>query len=137
MRQALTAGIVTEFLRSWPFILALCVCGIAAVWWLRAAAQASAVVPESQGSPLEVGGPWSLDDVAKHNQEHDVWIIVKDADDAVNKVYNVTGYVDFHPGGQAILKHAGGNATEGFFGPQHPPTTVDLLREYYIGDLKE
>ncbi len=52
------------------------------------------------------------------------------------QVYDVTDYVDFHPGGDAILRNAGGDCTEGFYGPQHPPTTQDLLREYYIGPLE-
>ena len=52
------------------------------------------------------------------------------------QVYDVTDYVDFHPGGDAILRNAGGDSTAGFHGPQHPPTTIDLLREYYIGPLK-
>lgn len=53
------------------------------------------------------------------------------------QVYDVTEYVDIHPGADAILRNAGGDSTQGFFGPQHPPTTVDLLGEYYIGDLKQ
>ena len=52
------------------------------------------------------------------------------------QVYDVTDYVDLHPGGDAILRNAGGNSTEGFFGPQHPPTTWDIIQEYYVGDLK-
>lgn len=34
----------------------------------------------------KVGGPWSLNDVADHNQEKDAWIIVKDRADGVSKV---------------------------------------------------
>lgn len=56
--------------------------------------------------------------------------------DVCLQVFDVTEYVDIHPGADAILRNAGGDSTEGFFGPQHPPTTVDLLAEYYIGDLK-
>ncbi len=53
------------------------------------------------------------------------------------QVYDVTEYFDMHPGGGAMLRNAGGDSTQGFFGPQHPPTTVDLLDEYYIGDLRK
>lgn len=63
----------------------------------------------------------------------------QDADSARSwrvQVYDVTEYVDIHPGADAILRNAGRDSTDGFFGPQHPPTTVDLLAEYYIGDLK-
>ena len=51
------------------------------------------------------------------------------------QVYDVTDYVDFHPGADAILRRAGDDSTAGFYGPQHPPTTRDLIDEYYIGEL--
>ncbi|MQL93792.1 hypothetical protein Taro_026448, partial [Colocasia esculenta] len=49
-------------------------------------------------------------EVSVHNSKKDCWIIIKD------KVYDVTPYVEEHPGGDAILTNAGGDATEGFFG---------------------
>eukprot|EP01040_Poterioochromonas_malhamensis_P005912 gene5909-6355_t len=69
-------------------------------------------------------------EVAKHNRREDCWIIVD------GKVYDVTGYVDDHPGGDAILNNAGKDSTVGFKGPQHPPSVIDVLKLYYIGDLK-
>ncbi|KAA8544731.1 hypothetical protein F0562_019565 [Nyssa sinensis] len=33
------------------------------------------------------------------------------------RVYDVTSYVEEHPGGDAILAHSGDDSTEGFFGP--------------------
>jgi cytochrome b involved in lipid metabolism len=32
------------------------------------------------------------------------------------KVYDVTSYVEEHPGGDGILNYAGDDSTEGFFG---------------------
>lgn len=32
------------------------------------------------------------------------------------QVYDVTSYVEEHPGGDAILAHAGDDSTEGFYG---------------------
>jgi cytochrome b involved in lipid metabolism len=68
-------------------------------------------------------------EVAQHNSQEDVWIIVK------GKVYDVTPYVEEHPGGLAILKNAGGDATEGFHGPQHPPRVFDIIDDFLIGKL--
>lgn len=67
--------------------------------------------------------------VAEHASQGDAWIIVKD------KVYDVTPYVEEHPGGLAILRHAGGDATEGFHGPQHPPRVFDLIDDFQIGEV--
>lgn len=35
-------------------------------------------------------------------------------------MYDVTSYVEEHPGGDAILAHAGDDSTEGFFGYVFP-----------------
>lgn len=42
------------------------------------------------------------------------------------QVYDVSSYVEHHPGGDAIFTHAGGDCTEGFHGIQHPPTVFDV-----------
>jgi len=65
-----------------------------------------------------------------HNVPKDAWIIVD------NKVYDITSYVDSHPGGDSILNYIGGDSSEGFHGPQHPSTVWDVIAEYYIGDLQ-
>jgi cytochrome b involved in lipid metabolism len=70
------------------------------------------------------------EEVAQHNNISDAWIIVD------NKVYDVTSYVDEHPGGTSILDHVGDDATVGFHGPQHPASVFDVLATYYVGDLK-
>ncbi|KAJ1704492.1 hypothetical protein LUZ63_004271 [Rhynchospora breviuscula] len=51
-------------------------------------------------------------------------------------VYDVTSYVEEHPGGDAILNNAGRDSTEGFYGPQHATRVFDMVDEFYIGDLK-
>ncbi|KAG6421025.1 hypothetical protein SASPL_117574 [Salvia splendens] len=68
-------------------------------------------------------------DVSSHNKRTDCWIIIKD------KVYDVTSYVEEHPGGDAILVHAGDDSTEGFFGPQHATRVFDMIEDFYIGNL--
>ncbi|KAL0003551.1 hypothetical protein SO802_017332 [Lithocarpus litseifolius] len=53
---------------------------------------------------------YSKAEVLVHNKKTDCWIIIKD------KVYDVTAYIEEHPGGDAILAHAGDDSTEGFYG---------------------
>lgn len=52
------------------------------------------------------------------------------------QVYDVTPFLGRHPGGDAMLRPAGGDATEGFYGPQHPAQAKEILDRYYIGMLK-
>ena len=71
-------------------------------------------------------------EIAKHSALDDLWIIID------GKVYDVTNYVDEHPGGaRAIAKNAGGDATKGFKGPQHPSRVFDIVEEYLIGVVDE
>ncbi|XAR53387.1 hypothetical protein NMG60_11021925 [Bertholletia excelsa] len=70
-------------------------------------------------------------EVSLHNKRTDCWIIIKD------KVYDVTSYVEEHPGGDAILAHAGDDSTEGFYGPQHATRVFDMIDDFYIGDLQK
>ncbi|XP_048442563.1 cytochrome B5-like protein isoform X1 [Pyrus x bretschneideri] len=67
--------------------------------------------------------------VSLHNKRTDCWIIIKD------KVYDITSYVEEHPGGDAILEHAGDDSTQGFFGPQQAAGVFDMIDDFYIGDL--
>jgi len=60
----------------------------------------------------------SGDEVAKHNTRESCWIIVH------GKVYDVTDFLDDHPGGsRIILKYAGKDATEEY-DPIHPPDAI-------------
>jgi cytochrome b involved in lipid metabolism len=68
-------------------------------------------------------------EVAKHNKEGDAWLIIYD------RVYNITDYVELHPGGDKILRNVGGDATEGFFGPQHPTHVFETVKKFQIGTL--
>lgn len=76
-------------------------------------------------------------EVAAHASDDDLWLIIRDKDTGEERVYDVTDYIDEHPGGMAIADHAGGDATEGFHGPQHPPTVFELLETYRIGMVRE
>jgi cytochrome b involved in lipid metabolism len=80
---------------------------------------------------------YTRDEVAQHCTDDDLWLIICDRDTGEERVYDVTDYVDEHPGGMAIADHAGGDATEGFHGPQHPPTVFELLETYRIGRIVE
>ena len=52
---------------------------------------------------------YTLNEISKHNTANDCWIIVN------SKVYNVTDYINLHPGGPgAITRYCGNDATDAF-----------------------
>ena len=81
--------------------------------------------------------PLTKKEVAKHQTSDDCWIVLESRDHGGQaRVYDVTAYVEEHPGGQAILNNAGGNSTKGFYGPQHPARVFDMIEDFYLGDLE-
>jgi len=78
---------------------------------------------------------YTNEDVSKHNNANDCWMIIED------KVYNVTDFVNSHPGGKAILEGCGQDATELFntrpmgSGTKHSKKAQNLLQNYYLGNL--
>ncbi|GLB37706.1 putative conserved region in glutamate synthase [Lyophyllum shimeji] len=71
-------------------------------------------------------------EVAKHNSRDSCWIIVH------GHVYDVTEFLDDHPGGsKIILKYAGKDATEEY-DPIHPPDaiTTNLPPEKHLGPVE-
>ena len=80
---------------------------------------------------------YTLDDVAKHTTQFDCWMAIE------GKVYDVTSYVGKHPGGKAILRGCGKDATVLFNtrpdgpGTPHPPEARQILQQFYVGDLKD
>uniref|UniRef100_A0A0D3GZT8 Cytochrome b5 heme-binding domain-containing protein n=1 Tax=Oryza barthii TaxID=65489 RepID=A0A0D3GZT8_9ORYZ len=72
---------------------------------------------------------YTKEEISAHNTRTDCWVIIKD------KVYDVTSYVEEHPGGDAILNNAGGDSTEGFFGPQHGFRVFEIIEDFCIGEL--
>ena len=73
----------------------------------------------------------SKEELAKHNKHNDCWITIH------NKVYDVTKWADFHPGGD-IIKLGGGTDSTAMFEMYHPRTIpTAILQKYCIGSMKE
>lgn len=68
--------------------------------------------------------------IAEHNSPKDTWIIIDD------KVYDVSKFLDEHPGGDEIIfDQAGRDATENFVDIGHSDDALKLLKSKCIGTV--
>ena len=78
--------------------------------------------------PVEEPIAYSMEEIGMHNADEDCWLLIE------GKAYDVSGYIPIHPGGEAILKGCGIDATEMF--SKHSEYAREQLENYYIGDLE-
>ncbi|KAL3506384.1 hypothetical protein ACH5RR_031766 [Cinchona calisaya] len=73
---------------------------------------------------------FSYDEVSLHNTSKDCWVIIN------AKAYNVTNFLDDHPGGgDVLLAAAGKDASEEFEDAGHGSAARLMLDEYYAGEI--
>lgn len=73
---------------------------------------------------------YTLEQVSEHSSSHDCWLIIG------GKVYDVTRFLEEHPGGDDVLLSATGkDATDDFEDVGHSKTARDMLTDYYVGDI--
>ncbi|KAL3846103.1 hypothetical protein ACJIZ3_003506 [Penstemon smallii] len=71
-----------------------------------------------------------FEDVSKHNKTKDCWLIIN------GKVYDVTPFMDDHPGGDEVLLSATGkDATNDFEDVGHSDSAREMMDKYYIGEV--
>ncbi|GMT33619.1 hypothetical protein PFISCL1PPCAC_24916, partial [Pristionchus fissidentatus] len=74
----------------------------------------------------------TLEEVSKHNSMRSLWFVIG------NKVYDVTKFVDEHPGGcEVLLEQAGKDATEAFEDVGHSTDARAMKEEYLVGEVVE
>ena len=73
----------------------------------------------------------NMEEVKKHNSRESCYSVVDD------KVYDLTSWIDQHPGGASnILKICGIDGTSAFRGKHdNNPKQANQLEEFFIGDL--
>ncbi|XP_077210165.1 cytochrome b5-like isoform X2 [Tasmannia lanceolata] len=71
---------------------------------------------------------FTLEDVSKHDTNKDCWLIIN------GKVYDVTKFLEDHPGGDEVLVSATGkDATDDFEDVGHSTSARAMMDEYYVG----
>ncbi len=90
---------------------------------------------EERGSGMSYVPPKSvlldISEISKHNTQQDCWIIVN------SRVYDVTEYLEYHPGGpETIIPYCGKDATYAFqVDKPHSSKAASLLNSLYVGDV--
>jgi alkylation response protein AidB-like acyl-CoA dehydrogenase/predicted heme/steroid binding protein len=73
---------------------------------------------------------YTIEEVAKHNTEDDLWLIID------GRVYDITKFAHFHPGGAHILlEYAGKDATDAFYGLHRQSVIIKYGPKYEIGTI--
>lgn len=73
---------------------------------------------------------YSVEDVAKHNTVDDIWVVYN------GLVYDVSRFIDEHPGGEEVLADvAGTDATADFDDIGHSDDAHEILRGLLIGKI--
>ncbi|RWS04745.1 cytochrome b5-like protein [Dinothrombium tinctorium] len=75
---------------------------------------------------------FTLAEVSEHCYSNDCWIVLFD------RVYDVTNFLQDHPGGEFIIcEYAGGDATIQFRNARHGIEAYEMMKKYCIGILIE
>ncbi|XP_046734900.1 cytochrome b5 isoform X2 [Diprion similis] len=86
----------------------------------------------TEGSTTTPMKLYSRAEVAKHNHSEDTWIIIH------NKVYDVTAFLNEHPGGEEVLlEQAGIDGSEPFEDVGHSSDARQMMEPFKIGELIE
>ncbi|XP_078543931.1 cytochrome b5 [Lissotriton helveticus] len=73
---------------------------------------------------------YTLEEIQKHNHSKSTWIILH------HKVYDVTSFLEEHPGGEEVLREqAGGDATETFEDIGHSTDARNMSKSFIIGEV--
>ncbi|KAJ8663776.1 hypothetical protein O0I10_000050 [Lichtheimia ornata] len=73
---------------------------------------------------------YTYEEVAKHNKPNDLWMVIH------NKVFDITPFIDEHPGGEEVLFDEGAKDASGPFDDVgHSDDARELMTKYYIGDI--
>ncbi|PVD20889.1 hypothetical protein C0Q70_19052 [Pomacea canaliculata] len=73
-----------------------------------------------------------LTEIAERKDAKSAWIIIH------NNVYDVTKFLDEHPGGEEVLlEQAGKDGTEAFEDVGHSADARELMKDYLIGQVHQ
>ncbi|KPI94686.1 PREDICTED: cytochrome b5-like [Papilio xuthus] len=82
------------------------------------------------GTPEAKDRILTLAEVSQHDTPRDCWVVIYD------RVYDITTFLDEHPGGADImLEYAGGDASTAFRSSGHSKSAGKALERFVVGEL--
>ncbi|KAF5449497.1 hypothetical protein F2P56_029937 [Juglans regia] len=73
---------------------------------------------------------YTMQEASQHNSKEDCWVVID------GKVYDVSSYLDEHPGGDdVVLAATGKDATDDFEDAGHSESAKELMETFCIGEL--
>ncbi|KPJ12722.1 Cytochrome b5 [Papilio machaon] len=82
------------------------------------------------GTPEAKDRILTLAEVSQHDTPRDCWVVIYD------RVYDITTFLDEHPGGADImLEYAGGDASTAFRSSGHSKSAAKALERFVVGEL--
>ena len=72
---------------------------------------------------------YTMKEVSKHNTRKDAWTVINKG------VYDITDWIDKHPGGDIIMKGVGKDATLLFENIGHPEYVNKILKKMKVGEI--
>lgn len=72
-----------------------------------------------------------MEEVVKHNSADSCWIVIQ------GKIYDVTDFLDKHPGGRKVLLSMGGRDATDKFTRIHPRGTLEVYQPEFVGCLRD
>lgn len=102
-------------------------------WQTSATSNLDTLTGSTTGTRVPSSLPeYNLSEVSNHCSPDDCWLVIFD------RVYNVTSFLQEHPGGEYIMmEFAGRDATIPFRSTRHGKDSYQMLSNYLIGILPE
>lgn len=100
--------------------------GFGLIGWNKLCSESASLSGVGGGKMLRLG----MGEVKKHNTRDDAWTVIR------GKIYNITPYLDYHPGGPEKLMMVAGKDGSSMFDKYHAWVNVDaLMQKTQVGVL--
>lgn len=87
------------------------------------------ITPETNNVNPNQDNTFTISEVSTHNSKNDCYLIIRD------NVYDVSSFIDSHPGGTQKISEKCGQEVSGIFAQIHSNKAWDLLIDYKIGTI--